>query len=142
MSDALCKLVVQTLVSDQLMHSYTKPTLLPNHVVHPTTTNNNTPTNTKARKVRTALEDHTQSREELRRSSPYGYQFLFDWLTRLEVLRGAAAGLEYMHTHGVIHRDLTSYNLLLDFGKPWQVQRGEREGWLNTLQSLVCCIVW
>jgi serine/threonine protein kinase len=35
--------------------------------------------------------------------------------------RGAAAGLEYMHTHGVIHRDLTSYNLLLDFGKPWQV---------------------
>jgi serine/threonine protein kinase len=37
------------------------------------------------------------------------------------VLRGAAAGLEYMHTHGVIHRDLTSYNLLLDFGKPWMV---------------------
>lgn len=27
-----------------------------------------------------------------------------------------------MHQHGVIHRDLTSYNLLLDFGKPWQVK--------------------
>jgi hypothetical protein len=24
----------------------------------------------------------------------------------------------------MIHRDLTSYNLLLDFGKPWQVREG------------------
>lgn len=39
-----------------------------------------------------------------------------------QVARGAAAGVEYMHTHGVIHRDLTSYNLLLDFGKPWAVK--------------------
>jgi hypothetical protein len=27
-----------------------------------------------------------------------------------------------MHEHGVIHRDLTSYNVLLDFGRPWQVK--------------------
>lgn len=71
--------------------------------------------------MRTALAEQQQSRDELRRALPYGYQFNSDWLTRLEVLRGAAAGLEYMHTHDVIHRDLTSYNLLLDFGKPWQV---------------------
>jgi serine/threonine protein kinase len=77
-----------------------------------------------ARRVRAGLEDPKQSRDELRRSLPYGYQFHADWLTRLEVLKGAAAGLEYMHTHGVIHRDLTSYNLLLDFGKPWQVGVG------------------
>lgn len=74
-----------------------------------------------ARRVRTALAEQQQSRDELRRALPYGYQFHSDWLTRLEVLRGAAAGLEYMHAHDVIHRDLTSYNLLLDFGKPWQV---------------------
>jgi tRNA A-37 threonylcarbamoyl transferase component Bud32 len=27
-----------------------------------------------------------------------------------------------MHQHGVMHRGLTSYNLLLDFSKPWQVR--------------------
>jgi len=73
-----------------------------------------------ARRVRAGLADG-QSASELRRQRPYGFQFYSDWLTRLEVARGAAAGLEYMHQHGVIHRDLTSYNLLLDFGKPWQV---------------------
>jgi serine/threonine protein kinase len=73
-----------------------------------------------ARRVRAGLADG-QSPAELRRLWPYGSQFACDWLTRLEVVRGAAAGLEYMHQHGVIHRDLTSYNLLLDFGKPWQV---------------------
>lgn len=31
-----------------------------------------------------------------------------------------------MHEHNVVHRDLTSYNILLDFGRPWQVKvRGE-----------------
>jgi serine/threonine protein kinase len=74
-----------------------------------------------ARRVRAGLADG-QSSAEMRRLWPYGSQFACDWLTRLEVARGAAAGLEYMHQHGVIHRDLTSYNLLLDFGKPWQVR--------------------
>lgn len=27
-----------------------------------------------------------------------------------------------MHEHNVVHRDLTSYNILLDFGRPWQVK--------------------
>jgi hypothetical protein len=74
-----------------------------------------------ARRVRAGLADG-QSSAEMRRLWPYGSQFACDWLTRIEVARGAAAGLEYMHQHGVIHRDLTSYNLLLDFGKPWQVR--------------------
>jgi hypothetical protein len=51
-----------------------------------------------------ALADGHQSPAELRRQLPYGWQFYSDWLTRLDVLRGAAAGLEFMHTHGVIHR--------------------------------------
>jgi hypothetical protein len=89
--------------------------------------------------VRACLEEQQQSRDEVRRSLPYGHQFYADWLTRLEVLRGAAAGLEYMHTHGVIHRDLTSYNLLLDFGKPWQV--GEVGGCvLVCVHVLVRCL--
>ncbi|KAG2490342.1 hypothetical protein HYH03_011289 [Edaphochlamys debaryana] len=40
--------------------------------------------------------------------------FLKRWERRLEVLCGAAAGLEYMHRMNVIHHDFTSYNLLLD----------------------------
>lgn len=32
----------------------------------------------------------------------------------VQVLCGAAAGLEYMHACGVIHHDFTSYNLLLN----------------------------
>jgi len=83
--------------------------------------------------VRSGLESGHTPRDELRRRMPYGYQFYLDWLTRLEVLRGAAAGLEYMHTHGVIHRDLTSYNLLLDFGKPWQVGETGFQGFRDTL---------
>lgn len=71
-----------------------------------------------ARKVRMICQDVEDPRL-LRQQFPYGYQFYQDWLTRLEVARGAAAGIEYMHQHGVVHRDLTSYNLLLDYGKPW-----------------------
>jgi serine/threonine protein kinase len=74
----------------------------------------------KARKVREEQEAGV-SAVELRRTFPWGLQFYQDWLTRLEVLRGAAAGVEYMHQHGVVHRDLTSYNLLLAYGRPWQV---------------------
>ncbi len=34
---------------------------------------------------------------DVRRVRPYGLQFYLDWTTRLEVARGAAAGVEYMH---------------------------------------------
>ncbi|GLI68459.1 hypothetical protein VaNZ11_012881, partial [Volvox africanus] len=43
-----------------------------------------------------------------------GTDFLQHWTRRLEVLKGAAAGLEYMHRCDVIHHDFTSYNLLLE----------------------------
>jgi serine/threonine protein kinase len=70
--------------------------------------------------VRALLEDGT-SVVEVKRSLPYGHLMYSDWTVRLEIARGAAAGVEYMHQHGVVHRDLTSYNLLLDDGKPWKV---------------------
>lgn len=39
------------------------------------------------------------------------------WERRLEAAYGTAAGLEFMHHSGIVHRDLTSYNVLLDFGR-------------------------
>ncbi|KAG2447465.1 hypothetical protein HYH02_007786 [Chlamydomonas schloesseri] len=47
-------------------------------------------------------------------SNRWGFSFWKSWERRLEVLCGAAAGLEYMHKNHVIHHDFTSYNLLLD----------------------------
>jgi hypothetical protein len=82
------------------------------HHYRPTTTTATITTNTppthhqcgtQARRVRAGLCEG-QPAAELRRLSPYGWVFYSDWLTRLDVLRGAAAGLEYMHRHGVVHR--------------------------------------
>ncbi|KAL6748024.1 kinase-like domain-containing protein [Haematococcus lacustris] len=49
----------------------------------------------------------------LDRRKPTHY-FWQSWQTRLQVAAGAAAGLEFMHRHGVVHRDLTSSNVVLD----------------------------
>jgi hypothetical protein len=114
---AACALDLQT-ASYQLKCGGCGRTAVTSHLVHDTLS---AVLYLQARRVRAGLADG-QSSAEMRRLWPYGSQFACDWLTRLEVARGAAAGLEYMHQHGVIHRDLTSYNLLLDFGKPWQVR--------------------
>ncbi len=42
--------------------------------------------------------------------------FYHNWERRLDVAAGTAAGLFHMHSKGVVHRDLTSYNVLLDAG--------------------------
>ena len=81
----------------------------------------------KARKVREEIAAGVSAVELRGRGYPWALQFYQNWLTRLEVARGAAAGVEYMHQHGVVHRDLTSYNLLLAYGHPaWQVGLGFR----------------
>ncbi len=48
----------------------------------------------------------------------------------VQVLCGAAAGLEYMHACGVIHHDFTSYNLLLDERNGrWTTKVGRNPAW-------------
>ena len=42
-----------------------------------------------------------------------GWRLYHDWPRRLELAHQAAAAVEFMHSHNVVHRDLTSNNLLV-----------------------------
>lgn len=42
-----------------------------------------------------------------------GYQLYKDWTKRLEIVAGIAAGMVSMHNRQFVHRDLTSWNVLL-----------------------------
>lgn len=42
-----------------------------------------------------------------------GFRLFNSWQLRLELAKHAAAAVEFMHSKNVIHRDLTSYNLLV-----------------------------
>ncbi|GIM15237.1 hypothetical protein Vretimale_18131 [Volvox reticuliferus] len=61
-----------------------------------------------------AREVHTGTTRDRGTKWVQGTDFLWRWTRRLEVLKGAAAGLEYMHRCDVVHHDFTSYNLLLE----------------------------
>ena len=42
-----------------------------------------------------------------------GFRLYSSWQLRLELAKHAAAAVEYMHSQNILHRDLTSYNLLV-----------------------------
>ncbi len=42
-----------------------------------------------------------------------GYRVFDSWGLRLTLLQQAARGVAHMHAHNIIHRDLTSYNMLV-----------------------------
>ena len=39
-------------------------------------------------------------------------------LSLFQVAHGIACGLDFMHVRGFVHRDCTSYNVLLEMGGP------------------------
>eukprot|EP00210_Caulerpa_lentillifera_P005374 g5136.t1 len=49
-----------------------------------------------------------------------GYLLYSDWALRVQVARDIAAGVAHMHRNGIVHRDLTSYNIVMKNG-----QRGQ-----------------
>lgn len=51
-----------------------------------------------------------------------GFRLYGSWSLRLELARQAAAAVEFMHSHNVVHRDLTSNNLLVT--DKWEAKVG------------------
>ncbi|KAK9838338.1 hypothetical protein WJX81_005555 [Elliptochloris bilobata] len=71
-----------------------------------------------------------------------GWKLWGSWATRLELARQAAAGVSFMHSQDIIHRDLTSYNLLVtdkweaklaDFNLSRALREGEAAAQLSQL---------
>jgi serine/threonine protein kinase len=63
------------------------------------------------------LHTPTCSQVRQRNATKPALRFALSWDTRLSVAEGAAAGVAFMHHHGIVHRDLTSSNLVLDLAK-------------------------
>jgi hypothetical protein len=49
-----------------------------------------------ARRVTSELASAACDEADVRRRYPHGYHFAQDWVTRLEVAHGAAAGVQYV----------------------------------------------
>ncbi len=68
-----------------------------------------------------------------------GYKLLRSWRLRLDLALQAAAALSYTHDHGVVHRDLTSTNLLVT--NKWECKLsdfGERLFFSEVTSHSVC----
>lgn len=75
---------------------------------------------TSARGVAARAAASGQPLETLLKTRSFSSMLYVNWVWRLEIAVGAAAGVQYMHANGIVHRDLTSGNLLLDWvAKPW-----------------------
>eukprot|EP00210_Caulerpa_lentillifera_P005373 g5135.t1 len=61
--------------------------------------------------------DHDISKYE----ASSGYLLYSDWALRVQVARDIAAGVAHMHHNGIVHRDLTSYNIVIknEQGRQW-----------------------
>lgn len=78
-----------------------------------------------ARWIRNLLKD---GRDITEFEKTIGYMFYSNWPLRLKMACDIAAGMAYLHSREIIHRDLTSYNVVLS--------QGSRNG--NVWNAKVC----
>jgi len=71
------------------------------------------------RELQAIGKDLTQFKEE------FGYLLYSDWGRRLQVACDIAAGAAHMHQNNVVHRDLTSFNVVL--------KKGEDGAWISKI---------
>lgn len=62
-----------------------------------------------------------KKREEQRQSTKE-YLLYKNWSRRLRLAQGLASGLCYLHSSKIIHKDLTSYNVLIGLDNSWEAK--------------------
>ena len=68
-----------------------------------------------------------------------GFRLYNQWSIRLELAHQAAAAVEFMHSHNVVHRDLTSNNLLVTGSQGTCSTKSSSESALCIVKCLLLC---